>query len=107
MLAVTAVDRRAQVYRRAGRGEHIDIAAPGVDVWTAASISGARPRTGTSFAAPFVTAAAALMVQAEPELTPAQLRERLRLSTRDLGAEGPDAVFGHGLLVPPQGCAAP
>lgn len=107
VLAVTAVDRRGQVYRRAGRGEHIDIAAPGVDVWTAASISGARTKTGTSFATPFVTAAAALLVQAEPDLPPAKLRNLLRESARDLGAEGHDAVFGHGLLTPPKVCATP
>ena len=41
-LAVTAVDRRGQVYRRANRGDHIDLAAPGVNLWTAASISGVR-----------------------------------------------------------------
>ncbi|MDO5643749.1 MAG: S8 family serine peptidase, partial [Paracoccus sp. (in: a-proteobacteria)] len=107
VLAVTAVDRRAQVYPRAGRGAHIDLAAPGVDVWTAASISGARTKTGTSFAAPFVTAAAALLLEAEPTLGPAALRDRLRASARDLGETGPDPVFGHGLLSAPAPCAQP
>ncbi|MDO5646607.1 S8 family serine peptidase [Paracoccus sp. (in: a-proteobacteria)] len=104
VLAVTAVDRREQVYRRAGRGAHIDLAAPGVDVWTAASVSGARTKTGTSFAAPFVTAAAAMLLQNEPGLNAAELRDRLRGSARDLGAAGHDDVFGHGLLTPPTGC---
>ena len=98
VLAVTAVDRRGEPYRRAGRGPHIDIAAPGVDVWTAASISGARTKTGTSFATPFVSAGAALMLQDEPTLTPAALRDRLRAGASDLGAPGHDPVFGHGLL---------
>lgn len=105
VIAVTAVDRRAQVYRRASRGRHIDLAAPGVDVWSAASVSGARPLTGTSFAAPFVTAAAALLLQAEPGLSPAQVRNRLRRDARDLGPSGVDEIFGHGLVTPPQGCA--
>ncbi|MDO5632319.1 MAG: S8 family serine peptidase [Paracoccus sp. (in: a-proteobacteria)] len=104
VLAVTAVDRRGQAYRRASRGGHIDLAAPGVEVWTAASIRGARPQTGTSFAAPFVTAAAALMLQENPDLTPADLRDRLRSSARDLGAEGQDDIYGHGLLTLPQVC---
>lgn len=107
VIAVTAVDRRGQVYRRANRGEHIDIAAPGVDVWTAASISGARTKTGTSYAAPFVTAAVAMMLQRQPDLTPAQVRERIVRNARDLGDAGRDHVFGQGLLTPPQGCAAP
>ena len=38
----------------------VTFAAPGVDVWTAASISGARPKSGTSFAAPFAAAAIAV-----------------------------------------------
>ena len=66
VIAVTAVDRRGQIYRRANRGEHIDIAAPGVEVWTAASVRGARTRTGTSYAAPFVTAAIALLLPPNP-----------------------------------------
>ncbi len=61
VIAVTAIDRAKRAYRRAGRGEHIDLAAPGVDVWTAASVPGARAKTGTSFATPFVTAAVALL----------------------------------------------
>lgn len=107
VIAVTAVDRRGQVYRRANRGEHIDIAAPGVDVWTAASISGARTKTGTSYAAPFVTAAVAMMLQRQPDMTPAQVRERIVQDARDLGDRGRDHVFGQGLLTPPEGCAAP
>ncbi|MFG6083290.1 S8 family serine peptidase [Paracoccus litorisediminis] len=106
VIAVTAVDRREQVYRRANRGKHIDLAAPGVNVWTAASISGARTKTGTSFAAPFVTAAAALLLQSEPQLTAAQVRVRLQQGARDLGKAGPDDVFGHGLVRPAPACTA-
>lgn len=105
VVAVTAVDRRGDVYRRANRGGHIDLAAPGVDVWTAASVSGARTKTGTSFAAPFVTAAAALLLQSEPSLTPAEIRTILRDSARDLGNRGPDDIFGHGLVIAPDPCA--
>lgn len=104
VLAVTAVDRRGQVYRRANRGDHIDLAAPGVNVWTAASISGARTKTGTSYAAPFVTAAAALIWQRDPSLSAAQLRDMLRNAARDLGPDGRDAIFGAGLIAPPPPC---
>lgn len=98
VIAVTAVDRTMRPYRRAGRGDHIDLAAPGVDVWAAASVSGARPKSGTSFAAPFVTAAAALIKSSDANASSADIRQALEGSAQDLGAPGKDAVFGWGLL---------
>jgi minor extracellular protease Epr len=96
VLAVTAVDARGAIYRRAQQGPHVEMAAPGVQVWAAASVEGGRPRSGTSFAAPFVTAAAHVL--RARGLDPAQTRVALAAAATDLGAPGPDAVFGHGLL---------
>ena len=98
VVAVTAVDARGRIFRRAGRGEHVDIAAPGVSVWTAASISGARWKTGTSFATPFVTAAAAILTAQQPGIESSRLSRMLLENTQDLGDPGPDPVYGHGLL---------
>ncbi len=98
VVAVTAVDRSTAVYRRAGQGPHIDLAAPGVNVWTAASIRGARPKTGTSFATPFVSAAAAVILARNPEMTPQEVAGELVQTVLDLGKEGFDNVFGHGLV---------
>ncbi|NJO23758.1 MAG: S8 family serine peptidase [Sphingomonadales bacterium] len=55
VIAVTAVDRNLAPYVYANRGKHIDVAAPGVDVWTALPNRREGPQTGTSFAVPFVT----------------------------------------------------
>ncbi|MCV0425939.1 MAG: S8 family serine peptidase [Roseibium sp.] len=98
VLAVTAIDKSGKVYRRAIRGGHIDLAAPGVNVWTAASIKGARWKTGTSFAVPFVTAAVSLVRARHPELTPDEVYTLLKSRAEDLGEIGPDAVYGAGLL---------
>ena len=97
-LAVTAVDPGGRIYRKAQRGPHIDIAAPGVEVWAAASVKGVKPRTGTSYAAPHVTAAAAVLASRHPDWTPADLAAALRAMTVDAGAEGMDEVFGAGIL---------
>jgi hypothetical protein len=106
VIAVTAVDRNTRPYRRAGQGDHIDIAAPGVEIWTAASISGARPKTGTSFAAPFVTAAIALAKAIDPTMDAATIADHLEASADDLGDPGRDPVFGWGLLNTPALCRA-
>jgi subtilisin family serine protease len=98
VLAVTAVDARTRIYRKAQRGPHIDITAPGVNMLSATSIRGARLKSGTSFAVPFVTAAVAIMLSQDDTLSPDQVRERLRNTAQDLGAPGADDVFGHGLL---------
>lgn len=106
VVAVTAVDRAHNPYRRAVRGNHIDIAAPGVGVWTAASVSGARSKNGTSYAAPFVTAAAALLKAGRPELKPDEIRALLTDNADDLGRPGRDDIFGWGLLDARQLCVA-
>jgi minor extracellular protease Epr len=98
VLTVTAVDRNGDVYRRAGQGPHVDLAAPGVEVWTAASIKGARGKTGTSFAAPFVTAAVAILMAENKGMTVEEVTQAVTGSARDLGAPGHDEVFGAGLV---------
>ncbi|WP_300060477.1 S8 family serine peptidase [uncultured Roseobacter sp.] len=98
VLTATAVDASGRIYRRAGRGPHVDLAAPGVEVWTAASIRGVRSKTGTSFAAPFATAAAAVLMSAKPDLTISEVKSFLRSTALDLGDEGPDETFGAGLV---------
>jgi minor extracellular protease Epr len=107
VLAVTAVDARGRIYRAAQRGSHLDLAAPGVDLLAATSIRGARGQSGTSYAAPFVTAAAAILLSRDPTLTPAAIADRLRGTARDLGAVGPDEVYGAGLLNTATLCAPP
>jgi hypothetical protein len=98
VIAVTAVDRGRRVYRQAGRGEHIDFAAPGVRIWTAASISGGRFRSGTSYAVPFVTAAIAAETEGGQQTSPADVIEALASSSLDLGETGRDPVFGWGMV---------
>lgn len=98
VIGVTALDLRGRAYRSAQRGPEVDLAAPGVGLLLATSIKGAREQTGTSFAVPFVSAAAALVLAREPDLSPVQVAERLFSLAEDSGAEGRDDVFGYGLL---------
>jgi hypothetical protein len=54
--------------------------------------------SGTSFSAPTISGAAALLAQAFPNLTGAQIVEILFKSADDLGAAGIDSIFGNGRL---------
>lgn len=54
--------------------------------------------TGTSFAAPQVSGAAALVWQAYPYFNNDLVRQTLLGTADDMGAAGPDAVFGYGML---------
>ena len=97
VLAATATDRSLKVYEYATTGAYIDFAAPGVEVLTADN-AGVRPHSGTSFAVPFLTAAAALEIANGVSPTVASLRTVLRRHARDLGAPGKDDTYGWGLL---------
>jgi|GEM_PF-1412724 len=96
VIAVTAVDAASRLYRSASTGGHVELSAPGVDVFAAG-----RFRTGTSFAAPIVTALAARL-RARGSGAGA-IRGQLRQGVTDLGASGRDAKFGFGLVRSP-GC---
>ena len=53
VIAATAVDSDAHIYNLAVQGRHVDIAAPGVEVFVGDEKTG-RYVSGTSIAAPFV-----------------------------------------------------
>jgi len=97
VIAVTAVGADGRAYHRAGRGRHVALAAPGVVLPTVGADGAAVARSGTSFAAPFVSAAAAALVE-RAGVAPGAVAQRLGAQALDLGAPGRDAVYGHGLL---------
>jgi hypothetical protein len=117
VIAVTAVDRNRHSYAEANHGAYIDVAAPGVRVWTA--LPGERQGflSGTSFAAPFVTAIVAATYDATPMKTVGSHKRRTfnpkeemlarmaieKLSTGEAGTR--DSVFGLGLVHAPANCA--
>ncbi len=96
VVAVTAVDPKLRPYRHAGRGTYIDFAAPGVGLRTAKPGGGVKVQSGTSFAVPLVTAAAAL--ERNAGVPASQVRQALARRAQDLGAPGRDPVFGWGLV---------
>ncbi len=105
VIAVTAVGKDLRIYPSANRGGFIDLAAPGVRVWTAAPGARGAYRSGTSFAAPFATAVLAL--QKEDALGGPKVALLDGLKTVSLGPQGRDPIYGRGLLQAPSECPAP
>jgi subtilisin family serine protease len=95
VIAVSAVDHRLRPMRSATRGGHVAFVAPGAGIAVAQGASALRRVEGSSFAAPFVTAAFAMGLARSDG---AALNELLARSARDLGQPGRDPVYGWGLL---------
>ncbi|MEM9669174.1 MAG: S8 family serine peptidase [Pseudomonadota bacterium] len=102
-LAVTAVDSREEIYKKGTRGNALDFSAPGVDVFVGDEETG-RYVSGTSIAAPFVT----LRIAGDGTLTGSNsvgaVRRQIAQSVKDLGEEGFDQIYGHGLIRAPATC---
>ncbi|MEA2217622.1 MAG: hypothetical protein QOJ35_248, partial [Solirubrobacteraceae bacterium] len=83
VLSVTASDERGRLPAFANRGPgSVDLAAPGTDILSTVTGSTYDARSGTSMAAPHVSAALALLAAARPDLDQAGLRDVLRATAR-------------------------
>ena len=109
VLAVSATGPGNKITSYSNTGLEIWVAAPGGDMnpdtfgekggvlstWLDGTY---RYLPGTSMASPHVAGVVALMLAANPELTPTDIRYLLQLSSTDLGDEGWDPLYGFGLI---------
>lgn len=98
VLAVTGVDSRDQLYSGASRGDYIDLAAAGVEIMSTVPGNKFNAFSGTSMAAPHVSAFVALLLQTNPRLSPGEIKSILESTARDLGATGRDNSSGSGVV---------
>jgi hypothetical protein len=82
VIAVTAIDNKDALYKSANHGTYIAVAAPGVDIISAAPKGAYDISSGTSMAAAHVSGIAALMLEKNPKLTPKDIRDGLSKSAR-------------------------
>ena len=73
------------------------MAAFGVAIGAEAPDGTLQPHSGTSFAAPFVSAHLAACAK---QMAPVACVRQMSTKARDLGAPGRDPIYGYGLLIP-------
>lgn len=98
VIAVTATDRNDNLAYFANYGEWIELAAPGVSIYSTTWNDDYAYKSGTSMATPHVSGVAALIWSVFPNLTSDQVRSRLRETAEDLGPSGFDIHYGYGRI---------
>jgi subtilisin family serine protease len=98
VIAVGATDADDNVASWSSRGSELELAAPGVSIYSTYKGGTYATLSGTSMACPHVTGTVALILQKNPCLTPNEVRGILRGSAENLGSEGWDSTYRYGLV---------
>ena len=105
-LSVGAVDSSDSIASFSSRGPPScggsqtfpELTAPGVNIRTTDLFGTYNTNSGTSFSAPHVTGALAILLSAFPSLSVAGLESALETTAVDLGPAGPDSTYGFGRI---------
>jgi len=110
-FAVGSVDETLNIASFSSRGPsacdnsvYPEVVAPGVNIRTSdLTFGGVFPDSytyvsGTSFSAPHVAGAMALLLSAFPSLTPGEMEQAINESALDLGLTGADNAYGYGFI---------
>ncbi|MGC8780470.1 MAG: S8 family peptidase [Anaerolineae bacterium] len=98
VIAVAATDGSDQRAGFSNWGDFVDVAAPGVYVFSTLRGNSYGWLSGTSMASPHVAGLAALILSANPQLSNAEVRRIIEQNADDLGTVGRDPYFGHGRI---------
>lgn len=96
MITVSATDSNDNKASWSSYGSFVDVAAPGTSIYSTVNGGGYGSVSGTSFSSPITAGVVALMMSANPALSPADLEKALYSSALDLGTAGFDKYFGNG-----------
>jgi subtilisin family serine protease len=98
VISVGGTDNSNQIGAFSSQGPPVELTAPGLDVFSA-GLDGTYVRnTGTSFSAPHIAGAAALLFSTGRYSDAAHVRQHMRNTAEDLGEPGRDQTFGYGKL---------
>ena len=97
-ITVGSVDYSNKIESTSGRGQSIDIVAPGVNLLSTYLGTSYVTGSGTSAAAPIVAGTISLIKYAHPNYDINQIKAVLTSTALDLGAKGFDNTYGYGLI---------
>ena len=98
VISVAAIDESKNVASFSQQNSQVELAAPGVGVWSTLPNNQYAAWDGTSMACPHVSAVAALIWSFYPQETPQRIREAMIATAEDLGPSGWDPAYGFGLV---------
>ena len=96
MISVSGTDQNDNLASWSSQGDYVDVAAPGVGIYTTMMGGGYGAPSGTSFSSPLTAGVVALMMSVNPSLSPTQIGSLLEANADDLGAAGYDTAYGYG-----------
>ena len=103
LIVVGATDRAGAIAPFSTSSVPVSVVAPGMDVVSTSPVGGHEESKdgGTSFAAPFVSGVAALVLQAyDKALSPVEVKRRIQLTADRPGLDVPDSAYGWGVVNP-------
>jgi subtilisin family serine protease len=107
VIAVSAIDINNSIASFGSVGPQVELAAPGVNVYSTYLGGGYATKSGTSMACPHVSGTVVLILAMPPgtydqngngKWEPAEVRKKLDDIATDLGAPGLDPYYGYGLV---------
>lgn len=97
VISVGAVGSDRTVASFSQRNDALTVVAPGKELLSTTADGNYATKSGTSFSAPLISALCARMLSADASLAPQDIQHFLTASATDLGEEGYDTSYGHGL----------
>lgn len=96
IISVSGTTSADLLWSGSSYGNYVDVSAPAQSIYTTTSGGGYNYGTGTSYAGPNACGVLALMIAAQPALSPQQYEQALEAAADDLGDPGYDMYYGFG-----------
>ena len=96
-IIVSAIDINNNKAYTSNYGPNIDVAAPGVNIYSSIPGDNYAYKSGTSMAAPYISSIAAMIKLNNPELEPLEIENIIKEYSVDIGEKGIDWYFGSGV----------